>query len=110
VENNMNANERIALAACVFLLSSACGPSAQSLMLGKWEADSTMKVTAEFSRGGTAKLTMFGQTLQGTYELNAESELVWTLNGKTTKSKVNVTTTELELTDAGNRTIRYKRK
>jgi len=69
-----------------------------------------MKVTPEFSRDGTAKLTMLGQTLQGTYELNAENELEWTLNGKTTKSKVNVTTTEPELTDATNRTIKYKRK
>ena len=55
-------------------------------------------------------LTMFGQTLQGTYKLNAENELEWTLNGKRTKSKVNVTATELELTDDVNRTIKYKRK
>ena len=80
-----------------------------SLILGKWEVESAIKMTAEFSRDGTAKLTMFGQTLQGTYKLNAENELEWTLNGKTTKSKVNVTATELELTDDANRTIKYKR-
>jgi hypothetical protein len=52
---------------------------------------------------------MFGQTLQGTYKLDSGNELEWTLNGITTKSKVNVTATELELTDAS-RTITYKRK
>jgi hypothetical protein len=52
---------------------------------------------------------MFGQTLQGTYKLDA-NELEWTLNGITTKSKVNVTATQLEITDAANRTITYKRK
>jgi hypothetical protein len=67
-------------------------------------------MTAEFSRDGTAKLTLLGQTLQGTYKLNAENELEWTMNGITTKSKVNVTPTELELTDDANRTITYKRK
>ena len=41
--------------------------------------------------------------------MNAENELEWTLNGRTTKSKVNVTATELELTDDANRTIKYKR-
>jgi hypothetical protein len=67
-------------------------------------------MTAEFSRDGTAKMTMFGQTLQGTYKLNPENELEWTMNGITTKSKVNVTATELEVTDDANRTIKYKRK
>jgi hypothetical protein len=106
----MNAKVSIVLAACVALLLSACGSSPQSLILGRWEADSAMKVTAEFSRDGTAKITMFGQTLRGRYELNADNELEWTLNGRTTKSKVNVTAAELELTDAANRTIKYKRK
>ena len=74
------------------------------------EAGKAIKMTAEFSRDGTAKLTMFGQTLQGTYKLDEGNELEWTLNGITTKSKVNVTPTELELTDDANRTITYKRK
>jgi len=96
------------------------GSGPQNLILGKWEVASAkvgstevgtaIKMTARFSRDGTAKITMFGQTLQGTYKLNAENELEWTLNGQTTKSEVNVTATELELTDDANRTIIYKRK
>lgn len=106
----MNAKLSIVAAVCAALFLSGCAPSPQSLILGKWEVESAMKMTAEFSGDGTAKLTMFGQTLQGTYKLNAGNELEWTLNGKTTKSKVNVTATELELTDDANRTIKYKRK
>ena len=105
----MTAKPSMVVAACMAVFVSACGPSAQSLILGKWEVESAIKMTAEFSRDGTAKLTMFGQTLQGTYKLSAENELEWTLNGKTTKSKCNVTATELELTDEANRTIKYKR-
>ena len=74
------------------------------------EIGRAIKMTAEFKRDGTAKITMFGQTLQGTYKLDAGNELEWTINGITTKSKVNVTTTEMELTDDANRTIKYKRK
>ena len=105
----MNAKLSIVVAAWMALFVSACGSSPQSLILGKWEVESAIKMTVGFSRDGTAKLTMFGQTLQGTYKLNAENELEWTLNGKTTKSKVNVTATKLELTDDANRTIKYKR-
>lgn len=98
------------LVACVALFVSACAPSPQRLILGKWEVESApVKMTAEFSRDGTAKITMLGQTLQGTYQLD-QNELVWTMNGTTTKGKVNVTATELELTDDANRTIKYKRK
>ena len=122
----MNAKLSIVLVACVALFVSACGSSPQSLILGKWEVESAkveganvasatavgraIKMTAEFSRDGSAKMTMFGQTLQGTYKLNPENELEWTMNGMTTKSKVNVTASELELTDDANRTIIYKRK
>jgi hypothetical protein len=124
LEDNMNAKLTIVVTACVALFLSACGSSPQSLILGKWEvagakvggADvgspvvgGAIKMTAEFSGDGTAKITMFGQTLQGTYKLNAGNELEWTLNGQTTKSKVSVTATELELTDDANRTIKYKR-
>jgi hypothetical protein len=113
------------LAACVALFLSACGSSSQNLILGRWEVAgaqvggvdvaspdvvSAIKMAAEFDRDGTARITMFGQTLQGTYKLNAGNEMEWTLNGITTKSKVNVTATELELTDDANRTIKYKRK
>jgi hypothetical protein len=120
LEDNMNAKLSIVVAAWVTLFLSACGSSPQSLILGKWEVASAkvgsaevgtaIKMTAEFSRDGTAKITMLGQTLQGTYKLNAENELEWTLHGQTTKSKVNVTATELELTDDANRTVIYKRK
>jgi hypothetical protein len=106
----MNAKVSIAVAVCMALFLSACAPSPQSLIVGKWEVEGPAKITTEFSGDGTAKITMFGQTLQGTYKLNAENELEWTLNGKTTKSKAIVTATELELTDDSNRTIKYKRK
>jgi predicted nucleotidyltransferase len=113
------------LAGCVALLLSACGSSPQSLIVGKWEVASAkaggaevvgsadaikaIKMSAEFSGDGTAKITMFGQTLRGNYKFDG-SDLEWTLNGITTKSKANVTATELDLTDEANRTITYKRK
>lgn len=122
----MNAKVSIVLVACVALFVSACGSSPQSLILGKWEVKSAkvggaevvggaaagraISMTAEFSRDGTAKITMLGQTLQGTYKLDAENELEWTMNGVTTKSKVNVAANELELTDDANRTTTYRRK
>lgn len=106
----MNAKFRIVVAACAAIFLAACGSSPQSLILGKWQAESAVKLTAEFNQDGTAKITMFGQTLRGTYKLNGEDELEWTLNGATTKAKIKVTATELELTDASNRSIIYKRK
>jgi hypothetical protein len=96
------------VAACVALIVTACA-SPQSLIVGKWEVESALKMTAEFSRDGTAKITIFGQTVQGRYKLNGDNELEWNLNGRTTKGKVKVTATELELTDDENRTIKYKR-
>ena len=129
----MNAKLSIVLVACVALFLSGCGSSAQSLVLGnpqsltlgKWEmagaqvggvddesaaaAGKAIDMSAEFNRDGTAKITMMGKTLQGVYKINGD-ELEWTMNGITTKSKLNVTTTELDLTDDANRTIKYKRK
>jgi hypothetical protein len=121
----MNAKASIVLAACLALLLSACGSSPQSLIVGKWEVASAkvggadvvgsaeaikaVKMSAEFSPDGTAKITMFGQTLQGRYKFDG-TDLEWTLSGITTKSKATVTATELELTDEANRTITYKRK
>jgi hypothetical protein len=100
----------IVLVGCVALLISACGPSPQTLILGKWEVENApLKMTAEFSPDGTAKITMFGQTVQGKYKLNSGNELEWTMNGMSTKSKVNVTAIELELTNDQNQTIKYKR-
>ena len=81
----MNAKLSIVLVALVALFVSACRSSPQSLIVGKWEVDNGMKLTAEFSKDGTAKITMFGQTLQGKYKLNAGNELEWILNGKTTR-------------------------
>ena len=122
----MNAKLSIVVSTCVLLFLSACGSRPQSLIVGKWEVASArvggaeapsaseaaraINMTAEFSPDGSAKMTMFGQTLQGTYKLNGENELEWTMSGITTKSKISVTATELELTDDANRTITYKRK
>ena len=92
------------------LLMCACGSSTQRMIVGKWEADGATKVTAEFNRDGTAKLSMFGRSLEGTYTLTADNELEWTLNGIMTKDKVNVTANELDITDDGNRIIKYQRK
>jgi len=107
----MNSRLRIVAAGCVALCFSACGSSPQSLILGKWEVEnSPMKMTAEFNRDGTAKIAMMGRTLQATYKLNGADELEWSMNGMSTKAKVNVTANELELTDNQNRTIKYKRQ
>jgi uncharacterized protein (TIGR03066 family) len=93
---------------CVAMLVSACGSSPENLIVGKWEAGQPgFKLTAEFARDGTAKLTMLGQTLPGTYKLNGD-ELEWSMNGRTTKGTVKVTSTEMELTSDG-KTIKYKR-
>jgi uncharacterized protein (TIGR03066 family) len=98
----------IVVVACVALFVSGCGSSAENLIVGKWEAgESGLKLTVELAKDGKAKITMFGQTLQGTYRLNGD-ELEWTLNGKTTKSNVKVTRTEMELTSDG-KTIKYKK-
>jgi uncharacterized protein (TIGR03066 family) len=104
----MKAKLSIVLIVCAALSVAACGYSPQSLILGKWDVESAVKMTVEFSGDGTAKLTMFGQTLHGTYKFDG-NELEWTLNGKTTRSKASVTATELELTDDANQTIKYKR-
>jgi hypothetical protein len=106
----MTAKLTAALLACVALFVSACGPSPQDLILGKWEVENApMKMTAEFSPDGTAKITMLGQTVQGKYKLNPGNELEWTMNGMSTKGKIKVTATELELTNDANQTIKYKR-
>jgi hypothetical protein len=107
----MNTKLGFALVAWVALFVSSCGSSPQSLIIGKWEVENApLKMTAEFSADGTAKMTMFGQTLQGKYKLDSGNELEWSMNGMTTKSKVNLTATEMELTDNENRTIKYRRK
>ena len=98
----------IAAALCVAMFLSGCGSSPETLIVGKWQAgESGFKLTAEFSKDGTAKLNVFGQTVRGTYKLDGD-ELEWTLNGKTTKCKAKVTATEMELTSEG-KTITYKK-
>ena len=107
----MKAKVWMVVAAWVLLFLSGCGSSPQSLIVGKWEVENApARMTVEFKGDGTAKLSMLGQTVQGTYKLNGENELEWSMNGRTTKAKVKVTATALELTDDANRTIRYKRQ
>jgi hypothetical protein len=108
--DNMNRKLSVVAAVCVALFVSSCAPTPQSLIVGKWEVESATKMTAEFGRDGTARITMLGHALQGAYKLNGDNELEWSMNGITTKSKVNVTATELEVTDAANRTIKYRSK
>jgi hypothetical protein len=105
----MNTKIRFVMVACVALLVSACGSKPKDLIVGKWEAgEGGAKVTAEFTKDAKGQLTILGKTLQGTYKMNGEDELEWTLNGTTTKIKVKVTSTELELTTQG-KTIKYKK-
>jgi uncharacterized protein (TIGR03066 family) len=93
---------------CVVLSVSGCGSSPQNLIVGKWEAGQEgAKLKVEFTKDGQAKITMFGKPLQGTYKVNGD-ELEWTLGDKTTKYKVKVTATEMELTSEG-KTITYKK-
>jgi len=110
LDDNMNSKSSMALVASLALFLSARAPSPQSLILGKWQVENApLKMTAEFSVDGTAKITMFGQTVQGKYTLDAGNDLEWALSGITTKSKIHVTATELELTNDSNQTIKYKR-
>jgi hypothetical protein len=107
----MNSPLSFVMAACLAIFTSACGYGSRSLILGKWEVENApTKMTAEFDRDGTAKITIFGQTVQGTYKLNADDELEWSMNGMHTKAKINVTASELDVTDSENRTIKYKRR
>jgi hypothetical protein len=94
--------------ACIVLSFCGCGSGSQNPIVGTWEAGQTgVKLKAEFSKDGTAKMTLFGKSLQGTYKLNGD-QLEWTMNGTTTKCKVKVTGNEMELTSEG-KTITYKR-
>jgi hypothetical protein len=56
---------RILAASRLAPLISSCAPRTQSLILGKWQAENAMKMTAEFSSDSAARLTTFGQTIQG---------------------------------------------
>lgn len=94
----------------IALVLGGCRRTAQDMIIGKWVAgQGGIKVQAQFERDGTAQLTMFGQTLRGTYKLEGD-ELVWVLNGITSKHKVKVGENELEVTGDGGATIIYKRE
>src|SRR5262249_32317983 len=99
------------MVACVALFVSACSSSSpRDLIIGKWEAgEGPVKLTAEFSKGSAAKLTMMGKTFQATYKVNGDDELEYTVGGATTRSKLRVTSTELELTSKDGKTIKYKK-
>ena len=99
------------IAAFLLLLLVACGSAPQNLIVGRWEVvNAPMKMEADFRPDGTASIGMLGQTVRGTYKLNHGDELEWSMNGMNTKAKVKVTATDMELTDAANRTIHYRRK
>ena len=94
---------------CVVLTMSGCGSTPQSLIVGKWRAgEGGAKVTAEFATDGKAKLTMLGRTIQGTYKINGNDELEWTVGGRTTAFKAKVTARQLELFSDGS-TITYQK-
>src|SRR5438045_3389398 len=104
----MKAKLAVAVLACVALAVAGCGSGPEDRIVGKWEAgQSSVKLTAEFAKDGTATLTVFGQSVQGTYKVTGD-ELEWNLNGKTTRCKMKVTATELELTNKEG-TVTYKR-
>lgn len=93
------------------VMLAGCGTAEQGLIVGKWELQSgPTRMDVEFHRDGTADLVMMGQTLHGTYKLNTNNEMDWTMNGLSTKQKVNVTTQKLEITDDRNQTVVYYRK
>jgi len=99
----------VVLACGMALFLVACLSTPQSLIVGKWEVEGApMKMVAEFHPDGTAFVTMLGQRLRGTYKLSGDN-LEWTMNGTTTRMKVNVTVSELEVTNDQNQTIKYKR-
>ena len=105
----MNTKVGIVIVACVALSVCGCGSSPKDLIIGKWQAgEGGVNLTAEFTKDAKANITMFGKTLHGTYNLNGDGELEWTINGTTTKSKVKVSRTELEVTKDG-ATVKYKR-
>ena len=93
--------------ACLALCGCNSGP--KDLLVGKWEAGQDgAKMTAEFASDGKVTLTMLGQPLQGTYKVNGDDELEWTINGETAKCKMKVTEKELQLTNGG-QTIKYRK-
>lgn len=133
LQNQVYLTLRLLLVGCSAFLVTACGSRSISilstpdnLIVGRWEmvgaqidsvdnpsaaaAGKAVKMSAEFNRDGTARMTMMGQTLQGTYKIIGGDELEWTMSGITTKGHLNVTETELDVTDEANRTVKYRRR
>jgi hypothetical protein len=108
-EGNMRTKLAWLSVALVTLSLTGCNSSPQSLIVGKWGAGQPgAKLTAEFGKDGHAQLTILGQTLRGTYQVNGGDELLWTFNGTTAKLRMKVIATELEVSGDG-KTITYKR-
>lgn len=104
----MKATFASVLVACIILSFSGCGSDPRSRIVGKWEAGQEgVKLQMEFTKDGKTKVTIFGQSVEGTYKVNGD-ELETTINGRTMKGKLKVTATELELTSDG-KTITYKK-
>lgn len=96
---------------CALLFLSGCGANPQSMILGKWESEQApgIKLAAEFNKDGKATLTMpLVGKVDGTYKVLSSDELEWTMGGKTTKYKMKLTATQMELTNEG-KTITYKK-
>ena len=106
----MATNLVILLSTCLLVSLAACDASSHQQIVGKWQAGGAIKVTAEFDRKGVAQLTIFGQTVRGRYEWVGDNVLQCTLNGITTRYRIKVSATQLELTDDRNQTIVYDRR
>ena len=100
----------VLLSTCLLVSLVACDVSSHQRLVGKWQARTALKVTAEFDPKGVAQLTQIGQTVRGRYEWVGDNLLQCTLNGMTTRYRVEVSATQLELTDERNQTIVYERK
>ena len=106
----MATNLVVLLSTGLLVSLAACDASSRQQIVGKWQAGGALKVTAEFDRKGVAQLTIFGQTVRGHYEWVGDNVLQCTLNGITTRYRIRVSATELELTDEHNQTIVYDRR
>ena len=103
-------NPVVLVSTCLLVSLAACDASSHQQIVGKWQAGGAIKVTAEFDRYGVAQLTIFGQTVRGRYAWVGDNVLQCTLNGITTRYRIRVSATELELTDERNQTIVYERR
>ena len=105
----MSARSFRKLVLCLTLFLVGCASSAKSLILGRWHAEGSIKIAIEFSADGTSQFTMFGVTQKGVYRFTGPNEMEWNLRGVPAIYKVTVTATDLELTDAHNQTLVFRR-